>query len=124
MPKVTYGKEECEFLHDKVKRYDEYFFCLQLNGIKVTLKDFCGTSEYDKPEDKRLRCYQGKEIKEFGIVPYDQSYCEYENRILNGTVDQLFSCYKSKANLKMEKHLCDRLHLFKVNETSYEKLPD
>ena len=53
----------------------------------MTLKDYCGTSEYDEPADKRLKCYKGEEITQLGVVPYDQSYCEYENEIMKKTLD-------------------------------------
>ena len=114
----------CAFKHDINNQYDEYFYCLQLNGVSVTLKDYCGTSEYDSPADQRLKCYKGEIIKQLGVVPYDQSYCEYENKIKNGTLNNLFNCYQFKANLTMSKPLCDRLHPYPSNESDLKSLPN
>ena len=82
-----YGAEQCDVLYDQETQYDENFYCKTAKKVPVTLKQACGVSEFAGAE-KRLRCYEGKEIKietaaGFEVVPFDKSYCQFENKILN-----------------------------------------
>jgi hypothetical protein len=77
-----YGAEQCDFLYDQKTQYDENFYCKTSKKVSVTLQQACGVSEFEEPE-KRLKCYKGEEITGIGVVPYDKSYCQFENKVLN-----------------------------------------
>ena len=72
VPAALYGEQKCDSQFNKTRQYDENFYCKSNAGVKLTLKDACGVSEFAA---RKLECYKGKVIVGIGSVPYDKEYC-------------------------------------------------
>ena len=127
VPKRLYGRWKCDSLFNKTTDYEQNFYCKSNMGVDLTLKEACELYNYN--DARKLDCYMGKEFPSIfpGAVPYDHEFCQLETKFYKRTSQELFDCYKNKANLTMEKKYCDEMLPYgsltkELNETQWLKV--